>query len=134
MLDRHNAKWERRPAEDGVESDEGAYIGEDLSGDERRNQIARTAAEAAAKKAKLAAAERQKSTNDVKISLTSVKQSQTTESGRGFGGVGDLKTGRAAASLFGPLKAAEQEEWIDLPFYDPTVGRNGLLLPSKLID
>ena len=120
-LDRQNTKRERRVAEGAIESDDGVSDSDGGFGEDGTEPVAKTAADAAAKKAKRIAAEKKKAASDVKISLSSFRGPQTEDSGRGFNATGDMKTGRAAASLFGPLKAAEQEQWIDLPYYDPTV-------------
>jgi hypothetical protein len=109
---KENARRERKAAE-GADSDDDSGGG----ASDHEEEAATTAQEVAARKQKKqAAADKKKAAGEVKGVYASIKAP-----GEGGQGVGDAKTGRAAASLFGPLKAAEQEQWLNMPVYDPTV-------------
>merc|ERR1712093_458900 len=120
-LERQNARRERQAKEGGSDEDD-LSAGDDDDADAAANKSA--AAAIAAKKAKkAAAADKKKQSDEVKSINVSVKSGGGAggDDGNKGGGSGDFKTGRAAASLFGPMKAAEQEKWIDLQFHDPAV-------------
>lgn len=123
QISRANAKAEKRNEYAGADDDD------DAAGEDDEERGATTAQEVAARKQKReAAASKKKAEDDMKGVYASVK---SNNDGSGFGGGGgsgaggssDVKTGRAAASLFGPVKAAESEAWVDLPYFDPTVSR-----------
>ena len=119
-LDRRNKRREAGGADGGNSEEENRTAS---SGDD--DEPATTAVQIAERKRKREASDAKKQANgDVKLIHATMK----TEEGAGDGGTGgkggrsgDFKTGRAAASLFGPMKAAEQETWVDLKFHDSTV-------------
>lgn len=128
QLERTNARKERQM--NRIDSDD-----ENISpggGDSDIEESAKSASAIAARKAKrVAAADKKLKADEMKAINVSVAEGISSSgpsapggagnSQGGGGGVRDAKTARAAASLFGPAKAAQDETWVDLPFYDPTV-------------
>lgn len=109
-----NAKRERNAATGGgADGDSDSNAGGSGQSDAEGKS---TAAEqrAAAKKRKEAAEKKRKEGENKAVQ---VKVDDTLE----ITASGDVKTARAAASLFGPKKAAEEEKWIDLPYHESTV-------------
>lgn len=127
-LERQNARRERQAKEGGSDEEGGSDGGEE---DEEGSKSAQAIAARKAKKA--AAADKKRQNDEVKNINVSVKSSGAGGDDAGAGGArgagGDVKTGRAAASLFGPMKAAAEEDWVDLPFHDPMVSGR-VLSPS----
>lgn len=127
VLEASNAKKERRVAngQEGGDSDSG--VGSAGGSDEEGKATA--AEQRAAQKKRKENAEKKKKEGENKT--VQIKVDDTLE----VTASGDVKTARAAASLFGPKKAAEEEKWVDLPYYESTVRpflRSSSLLGLKL--
>lgn len=125
QLEKVNARKEKQM--NRIDSDD-ENISPGGGGDSDIDETSKSASAIAARKAKkLAAADKKLKADDMKAINISVAEGSNSTSasagggGSGSGGVKDAKTARAAASLFGPAKAAQDEDWIDLPFFDPTV-------------
>lgn len=134
QLEKLNARKERQM--NRIDSDDD-NISPGGGGDSDLEESAKSASAIAARKAKKAAtADKKSKADDMKAINVSVAEGSTSAgggSGSG-GGVKDAKTARAAASLFGPAKAAQDEDWVNLPFFDPNVSRHLFLSSSKSLD
>ena len=123
-LEVHNGKKERQRINGGDDgSDEDAVPG---SGSEDEGK-ATAAEQRAAKKKRTENAEKKKKAGESKAVQVKV------DSGLEVTSSGDVKTARAAASLFGPAKAAAEEQWIDLPYYESTVSVRSAWMPVGLL-
>lgn len=121
-LERSNARKER--ANNRIDGSDDENMSPGQGGDSDLDESAKSASAIAARKQKrAAAADKKAKADDMKAINVSVAEGSlaAASSGTGSGGPKDAKTARAAASLFGPAKAAQDEAWVDLPFYDPTV-------------
>jgi len=124
QLEKVNARKERQM--NRIDSDD-ENISPGGGGDSDIEESAKSASAIAARKAKKAAtADKKLKADDMKAINVSVAEGSTSTGGGG--GVKDAKTARAAASLFGPAKAAQDEDWVDLPFFDPTVSMMPLFI------
>lgn len=126
QLERTNARKERANNRIDGGSDDDLSPGQ--GGDSDMEESAKSASAIAARKQKRAAAlDKKAKADDMKAINVSVAEGSVAAGG-GSGGNApkDAKTARAAASLFGPAKAALDEDWVDLHFYDPTVSRPSL--------
>ena len=114
-LELHNVKKERARANGGDDgSDEDVAQG---SGSDEDGRATAADIRAANKKKKEFAEKKQKAGENKAVQVK-------VDSGLEVTATGDVKTSRAAASLFGPAKAAAEEPWIDLPYYESTVSRS----------
>jgi hypothetical protein len=117
---RANMRKERARDAAGSDLDDGSGGESDYEDD-----ATKSAATLAAKKAKRQAAldkkAKQEEMKAINVSVSVDGSGAAGQSGGGSGRGGEAKTARAATSMFGPMKAAQDEQWIDLPFFDPTV-------------
>lgn len=127
QLERTNARKERANNRIDGGSDDDLSPGQ--GGESDLDESAKSASAIAARKQKrAAAADKKAKADDMKAINVSVAEGSVA-AGSGGGGPKDAKTARAAASLFGPAKAAQEEPWVDLSFYDPTVRTRKYQLP-----